>query len=59
MLSKLRGAVQLLRPTHWIKNVILFMPMVFSGLFLNAEAQRHSQFLQAHSQARLPQRSFT
>lgn len=42
MLSKLRGVFQLLRPTHWIKNMILFMPMVFSGLFLNVEAQRRS-----------------
>ena len=42
MLSKLRGVIQLLRPTHWIKNVILFMPMVFSGLFLNVVAQQNS-----------------
>ncbi len=42
MLSKLRGALQLLRLTHWIKNVILFMPMVFSGLFLNISAQLDS-----------------
>jgi heme O synthase-like polyprenyltransferase len=42
MLSKVRGIIQLLRPTHWIKNVIVFMPMVFSGKALNLTAQLHS-----------------
>jgi len=42
MRSKAHGIIQLLRPTHWIKNVIVFMPMVFSGKVLNLTAQLHS-----------------
>lgn len=42
MFSKLRAVVQLLRPKHWIKNALVFAPLMFTGLFLNATALTQS-----------------
>lgn len=33
-----RALVQLLRPRQWIKNIFVFAPVVFAGLFLDGDA---------------------
>jgi hypothetical protein len=42
MLAKITPSVQLLRPKHWIKNVLLFTPLIFSGSLLKYEAILYS-----------------
>ena len=42
MLAKITPLVQLLRPKHWIKNVLLFTPLIFSGSLLKYEAILYS-----------------
>jgi len=42
MLAKITPLVQLLRPKHWIKNVLLFTPLIFSGSLLKPEAILHA-----------------
>jgi len=42
MLAKITPLIQLLRPKHWIKNVLLFAPLIFSGSLLKPKAILHA-----------------
>jgi 4-hydroxybenzoate polyprenyltransferase len=33
-IQKISAAIQLLRPKQWIKNLVVFLPFIFSGQFL-------------------------
>ena len=38
MLKKLKYHIDLMRPKHYLKNVLIFVPLVFSGLLLNSDS---------------------
>lgn len=40
--DRLRALVKLLRPRHWIKNLLIFAALLFSGQLLDAEEIRQS-----------------
>lgn len=42
MFFKLRAVVQLFRPKHWIKNALVFAPLMFTGQFMDATALTRS-----------------
>lgn len=35
MTSQFRAMIRLLRPSHWIKNAFVFLPLFFNGMILN------------------------
>lgn len=42
--ARLRGAIRLLRPRQWVKNIFVFAPLLFTGHFLDPASVRAASF---------------